>query len=94
MEAPPQVIVSDVVLGPVESVSESPAAEASEDDSGGPGGFGSGFVGLVDTSSFTSEALIEEPVASGSDSSLWTDGPEDQCDETRETCAPTDGVTP
>ena len=80
VEPPPQVIVADVVLGPVETVLDSPASEAAADESGdggGPGGFGAGFTGLIDTSSFSTEALIEEPVASGSDSTLWTDGDDD-----------------
>jgi hypothetical protein len=54
-------------------------AEQADADSGSEdnGGFGSGFTGLVNTNALVSEALIEEPVASGGDSSLWTDGEDD-----------------
>ena len=58
------------MLGPVESATDSSEDSGDSDN----GGFGSGFGGLVDTSSFVTEPLIEEPVASGGDSSLWTDG--------------------
>lgn len=64
--------------------------DAGEDGDGGADGFGSGFTGLVDTNALASEALIEEPVASGGDSSLWTDGEDDgeqeDCPADDQTC--------
>jgi hypothetical protein len=35
----------------------------------------------VDTGAFSAEPLIDEPVASGGDSSLWTDADEEAEDE-------------
>ncbi len=78
MEAPPAVGGSEVVLGPIEAAQES----VSDDGEGGAnGGFGAGFVGLIDTGALGSDALIEEPVASGGDSTLWTDGEDDDDDD-------------
>lgn len=78
---------SDVVLGAIEEAT-SGGQEADSDSDGDNGGFGSGFVGLVDTNALVSEPLIEEPVASGGDSSLWTDGedPGSECAPGDETC--------
>ncbi len=67
--------VSDVVLGAVDEAAA--AAEESESESDDNGSFGSGFAGLVDTNTLVTEPLIEEPVASGGDSSLWTNGEAD-----------------
>ncbi len=78
---------SDVVLGPVE-VTETPPDTSGEGDSGSSGGsFGSGFVGLVDTSNFAAEPLIDEPAASGGDSALWVEG---QMEDPDEKCPPDD----
>ena len=71
---------SDVV-GPLSATGEDETDGGSDN-----GGFGSGFGGLVDTSAFAAEPLIEEPVASGGDSSLWLDGEEEE----DEKCAPED----
>jgi hypothetical protein len=61
------------------------SAAASQDDGDGDGGtgsgFGAGFIGIVDTGQIASESLIEDPVASGGDSTLWTDGEDDDDDE-------------
>lgn len=74
----------------MEVESEVDGADADADsDSEDNGGFGSGFTGLVDTNALASEALIEEPVASGGDSSLWTDGEDDgeeDCPADDQTC--------
>ncbi len=67
-----------MVLGPVEAANESVADDG---EGGANGGFGAGFIGLVDTSGLASDALIEEPVASGGDSTLWTDGEDDDDDD-------------
>ncbi len=67
------------------AVQEAESGGEDADSDGDNGGFGSGFVGLVDTNALVSEALIEEPVASGGDSSLWTDGEDQDSD-----CAPGD----
>jgi hypothetical protein len=78
---PPPVSGSEVVLGPIEGPAGTPGTsegESASDGDGGPGGgFGAGFVGLVDTSALGSDPLIEEPVASGGDSSLWADDGDD-----------------
>lgn len=83
MEEVRQVVASDVVLGPVQAaVAESPAEAAAEEESS-TASFGVTFTGLVDTSDITLEALIDEPVASGGDSSLWVgdgDGADDDDD--------------
>lgn len=65
---PPPVSGSEVILGPVEG------SDSSEEGEGGAnGGFGAGFSGLIDTTGLAADALIEEPVASGSDTSNLTD---------------------
>ena len=73
---------SEVILGPIEGPSSTPGGSESSgggdgDGDGGPGGFGAGFVGLINTGSLSTDPLIEEPVASGGDSSLWTGDDED-----------------
>ena len=61
------------MLGPIEAEPTGAEGEETGEGDSGPGGFGSGFVGLIDTQALAGEALIEEPVASGGDSTLWTD---------------------
>jgi hypothetical protein len=84
---------SEVVTGPVAGPANSPSGGSESSGTGedegqnGPSGFGSSFRGLINTSSFAAEALIEEPVASGGDSSQWTDGEEGKDDEQ---CPPAD----
>lgn len=81
---PPPVAGSEVVLGPVETTQQQAETSIPTDDGdgdGGPGGFGSGFVGLVNTSAPGAEGLIEDPAASGGDSSLWPDGGSQDEDE-------------
>lgn len=72
---------SEVVLGPIEGPAGSPGGGSETSGGGdgddGPGGFGAGFVGLVNTSSLSADALIEEPVASGGDSTMWTEDDEE-----------------
>jgi hypothetical protein len=85
-DVPPPVSGSEVVLGPIEGPQSTPGSDSVAGDSegdgdGGPGGFGAGFVGLINTSSLSAEALIEEPVASGGDSTMWTEDDEDDEDE-------------
>jgi hypothetical protein len=81
---PPRPISgSEVIVGPIAAASSAAAAQDDGDGDGssGPGGgFGPGFIGIIDTGQIASETLIEEPVASGGDSTLWTDG-EDEEDE-------------
>ena len=74
---------SEVVLGAVQQA-EAAADQADSDSDNDNGGFGSGFVGLVNTNALSAEPLIDEAVASGGDSTLWTDGDDD------ENCAPGD----
>ncbi|HEX8667583.1 MAG TPA: hypothetical protein VF727_04330 [Allosphingosinicella sp.] len=75
-EPPPVIAGPDQVLGPVEAVD-------SDDDpeSGGGGVSVSMSNGLIDTGDVTVEALIEEPVTSGGDSSLWVDDDDDDDDD-------------
>jgi len=61
----------DPVDGPVSMVGPMPVNTATSDR-------------LVDTS-FAAESLIEEPITSGSDSSLW------ECVPGNENCKPSDG---
>jgi hypothetical protein len=69
---------SEVVVGPLQPPSQS-AAEDDGDGDGGPGsGFGSGFVGIIDTGQVSNGELIDEAVASGGDSTLWTDGEDEE----------------
>ena len=78
---------SEVVIGPIQGAINSAAAAANDDGDGdgSPGGsFGSGFTGIVNTGQIASEALIEEPVASGGDSTLWTNGEEEEDEEEAE----------
>ena len=72
------------------------AGQDDGDGDGSPGGtFGSGFVGIVDASALASAALIEEAVASGGDSTLWTDGEDEACDrENRIDCDVPEGNEP
>jgi hypothetical protein len=68
---------SEVIVGPITGAANAAGSQDDGDGDGGPGsGFGAGFVGLVNTGQIASEALIEEPIASGGDSTLWTDGEE------------------
>ncbi|HEX8442322.1 MAG TPA: hypothetical protein VF631_01610 [Allosphingosinicella sp.] len=80
--APPPVSGSEVILGPITGATSAAAAQDDGDGDGGPGsGFGAGFIGIVDTGQIANESLIEDPVASGGDSTLWTDGEDDDaCD--------------
>lgn len=66
---------AEVIQGPIQAIDDSGSGtgDSGSDSDSGPGSrFGSGFVGLVDTSSFATETLISDPVASGSDHSSWT----------------------
>jgi hypothetical protein len=74
------------VIGPITAATSAAAAQDDGDGDGGSGesGFGAGFIGIVDTGQIASEALIEEPVASGGDSTLWTDGDDEEDAEDEE----------
>jgi hypothetical protein len=71
-----------VILGPITAADAAIAGQDDGDGDGGPGsGFGAGFIGIIDTGQLASESLIEDPVASGGDSTLWTDGEDDDDEE-------------
>ncbi len=74
---------SEVIIGPIAAATSAAAAQDDGDGDGSSGesGFGSGFTGIINTGQIASEALIEEPVASGGDSTLWTDGEDDEDEE-------------
>ena len=69
----------ETVLGAVER------AASGETEAEDEGGFGATFSEFLDTRTVAREALIEDAVASGGDSTLWTDGEEDD-----ERCPPGD----
>ncbi|HEX8400100.1 MAG TPA: DVUA0089 family protein, partial [Allosphingosinicella sp.] len=79
--APSPVSGAEVILGPITAAASAAASQDDGDGDGGPGGsFGSGFIGIVDAGQLANESLIEDPVASGGDSTLWTDGEDDDDD--------------
>lgn len=83
------------MIGPIAGTTQSAAAQDDGDGDGGPGGtFGSGFVGIIDTGQIGNEALIEEPVASGGESTLWTDGEGEDEDEDEDENAAQDDQVP
>jgi hypothetical protein len=77
------------VVGPVEQAAAAEEGPLGDDGGTDSDGFGSAFTGLVNTGAISSEVLIEEPVASGGDSTMWTDGEDDGTAED-EDCEPGD----
>ncbi len=73
---------SEVVIGPLDTILSSSATMDDGDGDGGPGSaFGAGFINLIDTTPVSNEALIEDAVASGGDSTQWIDGDGDATDD-------------
>lgn len=59
----------EVILGPVEG----DPVPSGNDDGDPSGGFGSGFVALINSGALSDDPLIEESAASGGESSAWAE---------------------